>query len=133
MVLSQEHTDRVVKMASDTKEQNILTLFHVPNPQRYGTAGVRKEDGVLNVTEVVEKSKTPPSSLALAAFYYLDYRVLDFIKGGESGVELTPAINSLIKTGVETVGLEIGRKDWVSVGVAKEYVEVLQRTLKHVS
>ncbi len=130
LVLLPDHVDSVIRMAEEDYDRSLLTLFHVPNPQRYGTAGVQKEGNALRVTEVVEKSRTPPSSLALAAFYYLNYRVLDFIRDSGSGIELTPAINSLIKTGMEVAALEIGRKDWASVGLAKEYVEVLQRTLQ---
>ncbi len=132
IILSKEHLKRVVKTASKNRNDNILTLFHVANPQRYGTAAVENEKDHLRVTEVVEKSKTPPSNLALAAFYYLNSTVLDFIKETAAGTELTPAINSSIRTGVSTVGLEISQKDWVSVGVAREYVDVLQRTLKSI-
>lgn len=130
IVLPQDHIDRVVKTAVENRDSNILTLFRVPNPQRYGTARVEKKGDILNVTEVVEKVTTPPSSLALAAFYSFSQGILDFIESKGSNIELTPAINSMIKAGTRTIGLEIERPNWVSVGIAREYVDVLRRTLK---
>lgn len=132
MVLPQEHVNLVVKTAVENRDSNVLTLFRVTNPQRYGTARIERSDDHTMVTEVVEKSSTPPSSLALAAFYSFSSGILDYIEDKGSNIELTPAINSMIKSGTRTVGLEIDRPNWVSVGVAKEYVEVLRRTLKHV-
>lgn len=131
LVLPQEHVNQVVKTAVENRDSNVLTLFRVPNPQRYGTARVEKADDYLKVMEVVEKSSTPPSSMALAAFYSFSSGIMDYIEDKGSNIELTPAINSMIKAGTRTMGLEIERPYWVSVGVAKEYVDVLRRTLKH--
>lgn len=130
MVLPQEHIDMVVKNAVENSDRNILTLMKVPNPQRYGTARIEKNEDHFHVTEVVEKSSTPPSSYALTAFYAFSRGILDFIESKESNVELTPAINSMIKAGTYTVGMEIERPNWVSVGIAKEYAEILNRTLR---
>lgn len=130
MVLSQYHLNSVVKSAMDYRDRNILTLFRVPNPSRYGTARVRADGDETVVTEVVEKSPSPPSNLALAAFYHFAGGIMDYISGSGKNVELTPAINRMIKTGTRTVGMEISRPYWASVGIAREYVEVLGRTLK---
>ncbi len=130
MILPQEHIDRVVKTAVENRDRNVLTLMKVPNPQKYGTARVEAEGGGFRVTEVVEKSSTPPSSYALSAFYAFTSGILDFIEDKGSNVELTPAINSMIKAGTHTAGIEIERPNWVSVGIAREYAEILRRTLK---
>ncbi|AKA48664.1 hypothetical protein IX51_05635 [uncultured archaeon] len=130
MILPQEHIDMVVKTAVENRDRNVLTLFRVPNPQRYGTARVDRDGGRYRVTEVVEKSTTPPSSLALTAFYAFTRGILDFIDDRESNVELTPAINRMILSGTYTIGIEIDRPNWVSVGIAKEYADILRRTLR---
>lgn len=129
IVLPQGHIETVVKHAVEDRSTNVLTLFKVHNPQRYGTARVDGNNGKYEVSEVVEKSPTPPSSLALAAFYFFSSGILDFIDARGSNIELTPAINSMIRAGTRTVGMEIDRPNWVSVGIAKEYVDVLRRTL----
>lgn len=130
MILPQEHIDRVVKNAVENNDMNFLTLMKVPNPQRYGTARVETEGEHFHVTEVVEKSSTPPSSYALTAFYAFTRGILDYIDSSSSSVELTPAINRMIKAGTHTIGMETERPNWVSVGIAREYAEILTRTLR---
>lgn len=130
MILPQEHIDSVVKTAVENRDRNILTLMKVPNPQRYGTARVEPDGQHYRVTEVVEKSPTPPSSLALTAFYSFTRGILDFIEEEGTNIELTPAINRMINSGIHTVGIEIERPNWISVGIAREYAAILRRTLK---
>lgn len=108
-----------------------LTLMAVTNPERYGTAELQLTDGNPGVTGVVEKSHSPPSNYALCALYRLPGAIFDHLSG-QSGknTELTPAIDSLIRSGVETRATIIDRKEWVSVGRAEGYIDVLRSTLE---
>lgn len=131
IVLSKEHIKRVVNEFRESQGENILSLMRVDNPKRYGTAEVVKKGSNYDVLSVVEKSDNPPSNLALCAFYALNGKVFDFLEEERNNVELTPAINSSIQRGIKTKGIEIKREDWVSVGIAAEYVKVLERTLEY--
>lgn len=131
LVLPKEHVRKVVREFRENPEQNILSLMKVDNPRRYGTAEVTAKDGMYDVHSVVEKSENPPSNLALCAFYALNGNVMDYLDEEGTNIELTPAINSSIKNGTRTTGIEIKKEDWVSVGIATEYVRVLQRTLEY--
>ncbi len=108
-----------------------LTLMTVPNPERYGTAEIQLADGKPTVKGVVEKSKTPPSNFALCALYRLPFTIFDHLeKLSGKNMELTPSIDALIKSGVITKATVIDKKEWVSVGRAEAYIEVLRSTLE---
>ncbi len=108
-----------------------LTLMTVTNPERYGTAEIQLTDGKPTVKGLVEKSKNPPSNFALCALYRLPSQLFEYL-GAQTGnnIELTPAIDALIKSGFETKATVIEKKEWVSVGRAEEYLEVLKSTLE---
>lgn len=107
-----------------------LTLMHVDDPRRYGTAEILEQNGEIEVIGVVEKAPNPPSNLALCALYRLPSEVFAYLSGVRgTNIELTPAINSLIKDGVPTKAIVIDRKEWISVGRAESYVNVLDSTL----
>ena len=110
-----------------------LTLMTVPNPQRYGTAEIVLMDGNPTVKGVVEKSPEPPSNFALCALYRLPHEIfhnLSVEMEKRRNFELTPAINELIRGGVSTKALVIDRSEWISVGRAEGYVDVLKATLE---
>lgn len=107
-----------------------LTLMTVPNPEKYGTAEIQLEDGNPTVTGLVEKSPNPPSNFALCALYRLPGTIFEHLSGKTGkNIELTPAIDTLIKSGIETKATVVDRKDWVSVGRAEGYIDVLKSTL----
>ena len=109
---------------------NILTVRRVKNPENYGTARIDREGSQLVVREVVEKSANPPSDYALCAFYILEPNIFTHLAGDVSeNVELTPAINSMIREGTPTFAKVVKHDDWVSVGRVDDYVRVLSETL----
>lgn len=109
---------------------NILTVRRVKNPENYGTARIDREGPQLIVREVVEKSANPPSDYALCAFYILEPDVFAHLSADMSeNVELTPAINSMIREGTQTFAKVVKHDDWVSVGRVDDYVRVLSETL----
>lgn len=132
IILDQKHLNNVVRTYNEQKKLNVLTIFEVPNPERYGTAEVETYDSYYKVKSVVEKSKNPPSNLAISAFYLLNSRVFHYLERAEgNNIELTDAINKTISEGIPTIGLKIKRENWMSVGVVTEYVKVLQQTLDY--
>ncbi len=108
---------------------NLLSVFRVDNPSRYGTVEMKGE----TVTDVAEKSPNPPSNLAIAAFYILDQMIFDYIDQKSSNVELSDAIRASIKSGIQTKASELPVDTWISVGIAREYYTTLEKTYRFYS
>jgi dTDP-glucose pyrophosphorylase len=67
----------------------------------------------------------------LCAFYVLVPEIFRHLNEDRTPErELTPAIQKSIESGTETIGMVVDRKDWISVGVATEYVNILKRSLE---
>lgn len=123
--------DRIMKNMISVKGTCVyLALIPVPNPENYGCPELTTENGRTVITGVVEKPRNPPSGYALCALYRLPHEIFDEIDATERNVELTPAIDRVIRKGVSTHGEIIDRKEWISVGKAETYVEVLKATLE---
>lgn len=131
IVLDPSHVSKVTARMEKNPNQNILTLMRVDHPEKYGVASVVSVDGEMRVTGVVEKPANPQSNYALCAFYALVPEIFDYIsKDKSTEKELTPAIQRSIVEGKETTGIVVDREDWISVGVATEYVNILKRSLE---
>lgn len=131
IILDPSHIEAVTRRMERFPTQNILTLMQVDNPQRYGVASIRNVDSELRVTGVVEKPQSPDSNYALCAFYVLVPEIFRHLNEDRTPErELTPAIQKSIESGTETIGMVVDRKDWISVGVATEYVNILKRSLE---
>lgn len=107
-----------------------LALMLVPNPENYGCPEIRVVNGKTMISGIVEKPRNPPSKYALCALYRLPPAVFGELDQGKENIELTPAIDRLIRKGSATFGEIIERKEWVSVGRAESYIDVLKSTLE---
>ena len=131
IVLEPAHIKSVRMRMERNPDMNILTLMQVDNPQRYGVASVKIAGKDIRVTKVVEKPSAPESNYALCAFYALVPEIFDYLADQHSEeVELTPAIQGTIEAGKETIALLVDKKDWISVGLATEYINILRRSLE---
>ncbi|MCL4480513.1 MAG: hypothetical protein M1113_03390, partial [Candidatus Thermoplasmatota archaeon] len=71
----------------------------------------------------------PKSNLALCACYILSpWVIANLLESTLRPLELTPSINASISAGRNTMGIEIGREEWISVGYSHDYLQVLKRT-----
>ncbi len=131
LILDQDFLNIFVERASSDPSSNHLCLMEVTEPQKYGTAEYTVSGDLIEVKSVVEKSKSPPSNLALCAFYYLNWDVMTRIERTGSNIEITPAINRSIMDGIRTYGYRIDRSKWISVGVSESYIDVLGRSLEY--
>ncbi len=127
LVLNEEILE---KMVSAVGKCIFLALMPVPNPENYGCPDLRMENGEAVITGVVEKSRNPPSKYGLCALYRLPPDIFGEIYSAGSNIELTPAIDRAIKKGIPAHGEIIERKEWISVGKAESYVDVLMATLE---
>ncbi|BAB59671.1 glucose-1-phosphate thymidylyltransferase [Thermoplasma volcanium GSS1] len=122
-VLFDDNTEK--RIVDSYKSGNRLIAFKVDDPRRYGVVEM-DENG--NIAGLEEKPNLPKSNLALAAIYILDKSVLNEIDTGKANVELTDAIDRTIKKGVKSDVIEIDRSEWISVGLADRYADVVSET-----
>ncbi len=120
-----------VQMSFSKRGSISLALMEVDDPRRYGVATVEGKAPIYTVLGLEEKPQNPRSNLALMAVYRLSPEIFGELRAVRSNnVELTPSINSLIEKGTPANGMVFSRKEWLSVGVAERYVDVLQNTLE---
>jgi glucose-1-phosphate thymidylyltransferase len=95
-----------VNDAPDRRPGARILLKSVPDPERFGVAELQGD----RVTRIIEKPKTPPSSLAVTGCYFYDSRVFDIIRG------LTPSARGELEiTDVNNQYLEWGALAWSEV------------------
>ena len=96
-----------------------VLLKEVHDPQRYGVARIEGD----TVTEILEKPKDPPSSLAVTGIYFYDERVFDIIRtlkpSARGEYEITDVNNAYIQEGVMSFGELKGW--WTDAGTFPSY------------
>ncbi|MCL5785942.1 MAG: sugar phosphate nucleotidyltransferase [Candidatus Thermoplasmatota archaeon] len=117
------------RMGIPSCDNPVLSIMKVDNPGRYGNARTEKQGAKTMVTKVIEKPSTPISDYALCASYVLPKSVFGYLDSDSENVELTPAIDRCISSGKKFNAVEFSREDWISVGLAEEYVKILKRSL----
>ena len=114
-----EDISSVCKDFPNSKNDSVIFLKKVDNPQQFGVAELDNEG---NVIRLVEKPLNPPSNMALVGIYFFKKSIFDAIskikpsKRGE--LEITDAIETLIKTNslvnsktIDGWWLDTGKKD----------------------
>ena len=107
--------------------------YHVADPERYGVVGM---DAAGNVTEIIEKPETPPSSYAVTGLYFLDSsapdRARDITPSARGELEITSLLETYLGDGTLTVE-RMGRGfAWLDTGThgslldAGNFVRTLQ-------
>lgn len=125
--------DSYGKLGVPSSEIPVLSVMKVDNPQRYGNASIEERSGEKLVTDLLEKPEVPVSNFAICAAYVLPRSIFGMFDQDSRNVELTPAIQKLIRSGTEVRAVEFQKSDWISVGVASEYVRILQRSYDSLS
>ena len=106
-----------------------LALMRVKDQKRYGIAEYERiGKGMYRITGLEEKPQKPKSDLALAAVYVLDDGVTDYIDKEGKNIELTTAIHAYMLAGNEVDGMLLPTGQWLSVGTAESYADVLKST-----
>ncbi len=132
ILISRKDTDSFIEKVRSGRHSIVLGLMETDNPSRYGIATVQGKGSDISVTGVVEKPSVPPSNLAMVAVYQLTELIFDELrKSTKENVELTPAINSLIKSGESATAFMIERENWLSVGHVEDYMKVLRSSYDH--
>ena len=121
-ILREGITEHVRSFLRGGVDASIL-LSKVKNPQQFGVAKLDHEGKVIRL---VEKSRQPPSNLALAGIYLFEpviFEGISSIKPSERGeLEITDSIQWLIDNGY-TVKASIVSGWWKDTGKAEDILE----------
>ncbi len=111
----------------------VLLLKHVPDPRAYGVAVI--DNG--RVVRVIEKPRDPPSNLAIMPYYVLPPDIMDVLAtlkpgiGGE--IQLTDAIEELLRKGYVFKAIVIEDGDFADVGTPEGYLKALEVSYRYAS
>jgi bifunctional UDP-N-acetylglucosamine pyrophosphorylase/glucosamine-1-phosphate N-acetyltransferase len=99
------------------RRSSVLALVEVENPKDYGVVKIDKEKRLMSIEEKPEK---PSTNLVNAGIYVFTKEIFgEIAKTKESvrgEVELTDAIQSLAKKGLEVYTVKLGEDEWVDLG-----------------
>ncbi len=115
------------KFRQQSKGARIL-LQEVADPQRFGVAEVQGD----KIVRIVEKSKTPPSNLAVTGIYFYDSEVFDIIRplkpSGRGEFEITDVNNAYIEKG--TLEYDLLEGWWSDAGTFESLTRVNDMVVK---
>ena len=121
--------DSYARLGVPSSRDPVISVMKVDNPRRYGNASFEPHGSELVVTGLIEKPAVPISSYGMCASYILPRSIFSHFDPKLENIELTPAIGRIISGGTVVKAVEFSRNEWISVGVASEYVKILQRSL----
>jgi len=95
------HLTKMIDLYNRTGKM-VIALMKVPEnmaPQ-YGIVRIEKDDDLINIIDIVEKPKSPPSNLAVVGRYILPYEIFNILStlspGLNNEIQLTDAIRELM-------------------------------------
>jgi UTP--glucose-1-phosphate uridylyltransferase len=120
---------KLIKTKLEGKNDALVILQEVSNPQRFGVATIRRKKLETVVTNVEEKPKKPKSNLAIVAIYRFRpsiFDALDEIKTKGKELQLTDGIQRLIERGGVVKAILINKKSKViDIGTPSSYLDHL--------
>jgi len=120
----------LIKQFEGSDWNSQIVLKEVPHPEQYGVA-VLNETG--QITQLIEKPKTPPSNLALVGIYMFDshiFEAVDAINPSWRGeLEITDAIQWLVEN-QRRVYPYVHRGWWIDTGRPGDMLEANSMVLE---
>lgn len=131
-----DHIYRLLNTFTSTSSTSSLLLKEVKNPGIYGVVEAQSTSGMLRITYIVEKPKSPPSNLAVMPFYAFKPTVMDALTETRPGVggeiQLTDAIQKLIEWGELVTGVVLrGDEVWLDIGTPENYWQALEKSYRY--
>lgn len=100
----------------------------------YGLASIKKEKKENIVFHVEEKPKNPQSNWVILPIYYFQPTIFDALKQTSKGyngeLQVTDAIETLIKSKKKIVAFNYGQKKWFDIGIPPNYFHALELSYK---
>jgi glucose-1-phosphate thymidylyltransferase len=113
----------LVKKFRHSKQDAMILLNQVENPQRFGVAKFDKKG---KLVQLIEKPKKPPSKLALTGIYFFKPVIFKMIKelkpSWRGELEITEAIQMLLDKGYK-VGYQTVKGWWKDTGTPEDILE----------
>ncbi|HLD57952.1 MAG TPA: UTP--glucose-1-phosphate uridylyltransferase [archaeon] len=131
IVSNKDPIKRLCSIHEKFKPDISLMVQRVEDPRRFGViVGEEKEDGLYDVSSIIEKPKDPPSNLAVIGVYIFSPKIftaLENVKPDQSGEkQLTDAIQYLITKGAKVLAVELAKDEKrVDIGTVETYRETL--------
>ena len=115
-----------------------ILLQEVDDPRQYGVVvGKEVADGVVRINGALEKPEKPPSNIAIMPVYIFESEIFGALsktkpdRGGE--VQLTNAIQSLISSGKDVVGVKLRNDELrLDIGTPETMMQALKLSSKYV-
>jgi glucose-1-phosphate thymidylyltransferase len=112
-----------VKKFGNSKDDAMVLLCPVKNPQRFGVAKIDKNG---KLVQLIEKPKEPPSNYALTGIYFFKPPIFEMIKklklSWRGELEITDAIQLLLENGYK-VSYQIVQGWWKDTGTPEDILE----------
>lgn len=128
--LIEEDLKHLIKLFNPIEHSVAVVLREVDNPKQFGVAKVSGN----KIVYLVEKPSKPPSNLAIMGIYLFTRNIFDtikFIKPSARGeLEITDAIQSLIKSGSNKVIPLMATGQWYDVGCPEDLLKANALQLK---
>lgn len=125
VLVSAEH----IKKITGRKDDAVITVKQVKNPQAYGVIETNGD----KVVRIVEKSPEPPTDMANAGVYLFNPSIFEAIAqtklSPRGEIEVTDSIQYLIDQG-KMVGYEVMNDEWLDVGRPWELLTANELALK---
>lgn len=127
----------IIRDHSKSDPAATIGLRKVNDPKRYGVATFQKKDNEIKIMKVVEKPKKPSSNHILTGVNIFEQEIFDAIENTKPGInseiQLTDAIQTLIKNNKKVVGSIMNAKDpCIDIGVPKTYFDAIKYSYSHV-
>jgi UTP--glucose-1-phosphate uridylyltransferase len=110
----------------------VFCVQRVRNPRRYGVVEVKRvSSGTYVVRGAEEKPKTPKSKVAIVAVYAFRRTIYDYVEKARhrahDELELTDAIDELVKDGGKVYAIELGNDETrIDIGTPLSYWNALR-------
>ena len=129
------HLKRAIEIFEEYEADTVFLTEEVSDPTKYGViTGKEVKPGILQVTNIVEKPKSPLSNMAIVALYILKpiiYKAIKEVKPDRNGeIQLTDALKLLIDWNCRVYGLKLKTNEKrIDIGTAESYIEMLKTTV----
>jgi UTP--glucose-1-phosphate uridylyltransferase len=124
---------KFIKKHENEKNDSTLLLQKLNSVKGYGIAEMKKgKEGI--VLRAKEKPKTPFSNTAILPLYCFNSKIFDVLSNTPNGynneLQLTDAIQFLIRNKSQVRGMNFGKMKWFDVGTPESYFNAINYSYK---
>jgi len=118
-----------VKKHEIGKNDCTLLFQEMNSVKGYGIVRIKKKKQENVIVRAEEKPRKPFSNLVILPLYCFNSKIFDVLadtpNGHKNELQLTDAIQFLVKKGVKVGGMNMGRRKWFDIGRPRNYLDAL--------